>query len=390
MTRLLIYLFPAMMDMVIGTVLFIGFVRVAESGGSATTVSSVLVTFFATYILACLVLGRLVTYRNSAGIVIGATALTVINAGAFILFDGLQIMYLWIAVQATATACFFVAFQIFMKTVDQSHPAGIARSVALYTFSWSAGLCLGPFVTGYIWQYFSWQWCHGLNTLLAATSMLGIILLRHHAHPQNDVQPSHPPDLRQPFDYSQMPDFAWLGWLCAGIGCLAFYMIFSLFPSTAIIYDIPKVTQGTVIALLGGAQALTGLSLIRNRIWMYLVKPVLFFGLSGIVGLLLFGSSQRALYFCLAAVCFGIYSGSFFFYFVFHSLVHPTRSSRYVSINETVVGVCGIVGSLCGGLIADNFGAGVPYYFMAGLVTMAVCFKAFVHYRLARRIRAVI
>lgn len=187
-----------------------------------------------------------------------------------------------------------------------------------------------------------------------------------------------------------MPDFAWLGWLCAGIGCLAFYMIFGLFPSTAKFYAIPKVTQGTVIALVGGAQALTGLSLIRGKIWMYMVKPVLIFGLAGILGLLLFGSSQRAPLFCLAAACFGIYSGSFFFYFVFHSLVHPTRSSRYVSINETIVGICGIVGPLSGGLIADNFGPGAPYYFMAGLVTMAVCFKAFVHYRHARRIRAVI
>jgi len=376
--------------MVIGTVLFIGCVRVAESGGSATAVASVLITSFATYILTCLVLGRVVTPRNAPGIVIGAAALTVINAGAFVLFGDLQIMYLWIVVQALAAACFFVPFQIFMKTVDQSHPAGISRSIALYTFSWSAGLCLGPFVSGYIWEYFGWQWCHGLNALLAATAMVGIILLRHHANPQTSFQPAPDPNLHQPFDYSRMPDFAWLGWLCAGIGCLAFYMIFSLFPSTAKFYAIPKATQGTVIALVSGAQALTGLSLIRSRIWMYLVKPVFVFGLAGIVSLLLFGCSTRAWLFCLAAVCFGIYSGSFFFYFVFHSLVHPSRSSRYVSINETIVGICGIVGPLSGGLIADNFGVGAPYYFAAVLVTMAVCFKALVHYKHAARIRSVI
>ena len=393
MARFLIYLFPAMMDMVIGAVLFTGCVRVAESGGSATAVASVLITSFSTYILVCPVLGRLVTPRNAAGIVIGATALTVLNAAMFVLFPSLQIMYLWVAVQALATACFFVPFQIFMKTVEQHRPAGLSRATALYTFSWSMGLCFGPFISGYVWEYFDWQWCYGFNAVLAAATTIGIILLRHHAH-SSPVQHSEPAVLtdnpRQPLDYTRLPDFAWLGWLCAGVGCLAFYMIFSLFPSTAQAYAIPRATQGTVIALVGGAQALTGLSLIRSRSWMYLVKPVLLFGLSGILGLLLFGSAGRVKLFSLAAICFGIYSGSFFFYFVFHSLVHPTRSSRYVAINETVVGICGIVGPLTGGLMADHWGFGAPYYFMAAMVALAVCFKALVHYKHADRIRLAI
>ena len=370
--------------------MFTGCVRVAENGGSATAVASVLITLFSTYILVCLILGRLVTSRNAAGIIVGATALTVLNAAMFVLFHSLQFMYLWVAVQALATACFFVPFQIFMKTVEHHRPAGLSRSTALYTFSWSMGLCLGPFVSGYIWEYFGWQWCHGLNAFLAAMAMVGIILLRHHAHSSPAVHSAAPVPAGktpQPLDYSRMPDFAWLGWLCAGFGCLAFYMIFSLFPSTAQAYSIPKVTQGTIIALVAGTQAFMGLSLIRSRIWMYLVKPVLIFGISGILGLLLFGSSGSVGLFCLAAICFGIYSGSFFFYFVFHSLVHPTRSSRYVSINETVVGICGIVGPLIGGLMADNWGLGAPYYFMAGLVALAVCFKALVHYKHADRIR---
>ena len=131
---------------------------------------------------------------NQAAIVgvlrdIGATVLMVLDAGAFVLFSGLRIMYLWISFQAIATACFFVPFQVFMKTVEQSQTTGISRSVALYTFSWSMGLCGGPFISAYVWEYFGWQWCHALNILFAATTIVGIILLRHHAHaepPQRD------------------------------------------------------------------------------------------------------------------------------------------------------------------------------------------------------------
>ena len=379
-----------MMDMVGISVLFTGSVRMAESGGSATAVASVFVISSLTYILVCRVLGRLVTPRNAVRIIIAATALTVLNAGAFVLLSGLRIMYLWLVVQAIATACFFVPFQVFMKALEQGRPAGISRSTALYTFSWSMGLCCGPFVSGYVWELFGWQWCHAVNAILAGTTAVAIFLLRHHGHAiaAEDHGVANPVnDLYQPFDYSRLPDFAWLGWLCAGVGCFTFYTTFSLFPSTAQAYSIPKATQGMVLALVGGAQALTGLSLIRSRIWMYLVRPVILFGLPGMAGLLLFGSSRNVAFFCVAAICLGIYSGSFFFYLVFHSLVHPTHSTRYVTINESVVGICGIAGPLSSGLIADHLSLKAPYYVAAIMVASAVCFKALVHRKHTSQVR---
>lgn len=382
-----------MMDMVAFNVLFTSSVRIAESGGSATAVSSVFVVSSLVYLLVCLMLGHLVTPRNAVRIIIAATALTVLNAGAFVLLSGLRIMYLWLGIQAIAVGCFFVPFQIFMKAVDQGRSTSICRSVGLYTFSWSMGLCCGPFVAGYLWELFGWQWCHAVNAIAAGTIAVGIFLLRHHGR----VKAAKGPPKVEPvkgscgtLDYSGLPDFAWLGWLCAGIGCLAFYTIFGLFPTTAQTYSIPKATQGTVLALIGGAQALTGLILIRSRIWMYLVRPVILLGLLGMAGSLLFGCSRSVPLFCVAAICFGIYSGSFFFYLVFHSLVHPTHSSRYVAINESIVGICGIVGPLSGGLMADHFSLNMPYYVAAAMVAAAFCFKAFVHWQHTSQIRGAI
>ena len=57
-----------------------------------------------------------------------------------------------------------------------------------------------------------------------------------------------------------------------------------------------------------------------------------------------------------SAACYGVFSGSFFFGLVFHSLVHPQRSARYVAINEMVIGICGVAGPVMAGMLADKFG----------------------------------
>ena len=44
MTRFLIFLFPGMMDMVVGSVLFVCSIRMADSGASATAVAGLSVT----------------------------------------------------------------------------------------------------------------------------------------------------------------------------------------------------------------------------------------------------------------------------------------------------------------------------------------------------------
>jgi predicted MFS family arabinose efflux permease len=76
-----------------------------------------------------------------------------------------------------------------------------------------------------------------------------------------------------------------------------------------------------------------------------------------------------------------MYSGSFFFYLVFHAIVHPHHSARYVSVNEAVVGLCGFVGPMAGGLLADAKGLAWPYFTAVGLVAVGVLLKLLIHSR---------
>ncbi|MFC1461411.1 MFS transporter [Verrucomicrobiota bacterium] len=382
MTRFLIYLFPAMMDMVIGSILFVCTVRMAESGASAMAVTAVMAVSSLLYMVSAQVVGRLVTDRNAAWILIGASLSMMLLAAAFVLIPGLLIMYLLVAVQAVSTGFFFTPFQVFMKAVEQGRTHGIVRPTAFYTFSWSAGMACGPFAAGYLWVMAGWQWCHAVNAGLALATALGIYCLKHHAHerPAPEVSADKEgKDIASP--YAGMPDLVWLSWTAGGVGCVTWFLLRSLFPATGVALNISKPGQGTVLALVLGMQAITGLSLFRSRTWMYRAAPVAAFSVFGIAALILFGCVQSTAGFYGAAICFGVYSGSFFFYFVFHALSHPRRSARYVAINETIVGLAGILGPFVGGFLADRFSFSVSYFVAAGMIVCATVLQVTVHGR---------
>ena len=75
-------------------------------------------------------------------------------------------------------------------------------------------------------------------------------------------------------------------------------------------------------------------------------------GLIGIVTLGIFGIREFAPGFYATAAIYGIYSGCFYFYFVYYSLSHPTKSGVYAGVNELVVSLNSILAPVIGGALA--------------------------------------
>ena len=396
MTRFLIYLFPAVADVVIASALFVCSNRLADAGKSKTEVAAVFTAWAVVYIITNQILGRFVTSRNAARMLITANLLFAATAGAFVLFPQILAIYGVMAVLAVATALFFLPFQLFMKAVEPDQHQGVVRSTALYTFSWSLGFACGPFVAGFIYQWMGWQWCFAFNALLSVLIAGGIFLLKHHARHHHDEAAS-PEQLpagetdrnNASVNYHDFPDLAWLGWVGAGVGCMGIYVIIALLPSLGVAFKMPKSEVGLIIATLYVVQALMGLFFLRSRTWMFRARPVVGFAVFGLVsmavfcvsllpaidgihlfadGIPLFAISLRTLCMYAAAVCYGVFSGTFFFGLVFHSLVHPERSAKYIAVNETVVGICGVAGPLMAGMLADRFNSTVPFVVAMALI----------------------
>jgi MFS family permease len=384
MTRVLVYSFATLMDVVLSAALQVCMWWMSDAGAKPSAVAAFVPIWAIVYLVCSLAAGHLVTPRNASWLLIAACTAAAAVSAVFIRVDSAAAIYALTAVLGVASAFFFTPFQVFMKLVDRGQNKGICHSTGTYTFSWSLGYAIGPFVAGFLWTHGGWHVCHIFNAVLSMAMAMGVYCLKHHADVHPTVPQSRPGDpglATREIDYSSMPDLAWMAWVFGGAGCLVMALIRSLFPSTGVACGIPKPTQGTTLLILSGTQALIGLIHSRSRTWMYRPLPVLAFGLFGVAGLALFTTAQTPLGFHFAAALFGVYSGSFYFYFVFHSLVHPTRAGRYVSINEAVVGVASLAGPFFGGYLADHRGPPSSYLAALGLTAATVAVQSLFHWR---------
>lgn len=376
MARLAIYSLPAMMDIVLSSVLFVCMVRLADMNANALAVASFMSLWAIAYMIASLTAGGLVTRRNAGWILVGSCTVSAALSVGYVLVPGVTAMYLLGVVQGFATAFFFTPFQYFMKLLDENQRKSITQSTGLYTFSWSTGFALGPFIAGFLWVRFGWQSCHLVNGFLAAVMACGILRLKRFAEAAPSARAAETPAVDR---YADMPDLAWMAWVFSGLGCAIMALVRSVLPSSAVAFDLSKPAQGTTFLILSATQALVGLGLGRGKLWMYRPTPMVLFGLFGLTGLGLFAVADSMIPFFLAAACFGVYSGAFYFYFVFHSLVHPTRAARYVSVNEAVVGLTSIGGPFIGGAIGDRFGLAASYLVPLAVLAMTIPLQAFWH-----------
>jgi predicted MFS family arabinose efflux permease len=269
MTAILIYLFPALMDMILSAVLFMCTVSAAQQGLKASKVSNIITTWAVVYMVVALLLSRVVTPRNARKLIIFSCAMTTGLSLLLARTTDINALYILVALEGVAMACFFVPFQVFMKSVGEGHRKSINYSVGLYTFSWSMGYAAGPFVAGLMWQYVGWRDSHLINA--AAALAVGVMtwMIKHKAHPTavlDDAAPQLLEDQAQASpDYSSMPDLAWMGWVFSGLGCLAIRLVFGAFPSSAATFDLSKPEQGLTLFILSGVQAFVGLWLSGFR-----------------------------------------------------------------------------------------------------------------------------
>ncbi|MDD5596415.1 MAG: hypothetical protein PHV82_00635 [Victivallaceae bacterium] len=377
MLRFIIFFFPAMVDVVIGTVIFVTNLRLIHSGAGAFACTLPVTAWafghsFFSFFVAKINNAQRAPFLITCGCAIMALGLLLL---IFLNAPGMQLY--WMLVTGLGSALFFCSFQVFMKASDKDVHAGLVRSTALYGFAWSCGIASGPFIASFAWGYIApengWKYCYWISVALvvfvaAATWPLKYYIDNFHRkipEPAAAINKSR-------VDYSRMPDLVWLGWLTAGIGCLSVALIRTIFPYKAGILKISKDELGFIMALVSYSQGFFSLLLVKSRYWMYKIVPMLLFSLCGIAGMVLFWCGTATWQFYLAAFIFGVYSGGFFFCLVFHSLVHPAKSGKYVSWNEVIVGFTGIVAPLTGGYLVDVTGDRNLPFIIAALLIVSI------------------
>lgn len=381
----LIYILPALMDMALSLVLFVGTVRAVRICGVATQAAAVLAVWSVVYVASCPLIGRLANVGNARCFILTGCGLFALATGLLAITNGFAMMLVLIGVCGVAAALFFLSFQIFMKETDASGGHSIAYSTGLYTFAWSTGFACGPFVAGFLMQLGTpatvgsegpgWRYAllFGTGICLLMPFILAHAYRNHSRHVDTC---GYVPPIAATGVYDVMPDRAWLGWIGAGAGFAALSIIRAVFPVRALdVLHCGESVLGLIFFTLSMTQALLGLALMRSRIWMYQALPVAAFAMAGIVGVLCFGFGEKTFVLLTGAILFGIYSGAFCFCMVFHALIHPKRAGHYIAVNESLVGITGFLAPLIGGAMADVWGFQFPYLAAAGLTLAATAIQ---------------
>ncbi len=379
-TRVLIYLFPGGIDLVLSLVLFVNSVRAARLCEDPRVVTGLATMFGIVYMLSCPILGRWLNSKNASAMILSSCFGVVLLSGVSYFVTSLIGMYLIVTGMSVCAALFFAPFMVFMKEVDSGGRRPLSYSTGMYTFSWSMGFAMGPLISGFLLDVSAdgWKLCYLVSGLVGAASFAGILALRHMAHSGREAGEAD----EMASGAEALPDLAWLGWVSA-VGCfVALAVVRSLFPAEAEhVHGFSGRIQGVIFFAISLAQAITALFLCRSRLWMFRPLPVALFGVLGLIGLLLIAGSASPVILTTGATLLGVFSGGFAFYFVYHALAHPTKASRYVAVNETVVGTCNIVGPLLAGITARCLSYSSAYISSAVLLAAVLLFQVIVHAR---------
>ena len=395
--RFLFYLMPGLVDMIIGVFFFVSAKRMANSGANSFMIGLTMTVWAVFYAVTSYLLGLIQNRRNAVKLLYASLCILYLSLLGLMLFSNLHLQYLFLVGTGIGCAMFFCPFQIvsglFGKTVYDLE--SIAKNTGLYTFSWSLGMAMGPFASGFVWGLFNeangWRYCYGITILLLTIVLFcNMVLARFVKRRMTELgaSPEQPGDIKieVPEAQKQLPDLMLAAWIFQAIGYIVIAMMRTYLPDYCTKELAMSTThQGIVIAMISFAQAGTGFVCQWARRWPYRAWVPASVSLLACISFTVFTLTGNWCYYAGAALFLGVFSGVFCFLATFHGLMNPTKSARYVGINEMIVGLGSMFAPLLGGALVLGGRPRLPFLFCIFALLVAAASYAIVVFRTKAR-----
>lgn len=369
--KILIYLFPAMVNFVISGVFFYVIQRFVDYGASKLLISLAVPMWAVTYCIANVIIAKTVTVKNSAGLIITGGAIIAGASLGFIFLDALPLLLLWTGMLGIGVGFYCSPFQLLCRELEKDNASGIAMATGKYTFAWSTGFAAGAVTFGMLNYLIAFSMCFAVGVSVAAGVAIIKRRLKQMPSTGNDSDASTIP----PADMivGKFPDYAWVGWIVGGIISFAVNQLRSMLQAHGASIEIAnsKETMALALMVVSLLQGITALLLAKSRIWMYKIFPMLIIGIIGTVSMAGFCFVRTLPGFLLAAFGYGIYSGCGYFLFVFYALANREKAGSNAAVNEISVSIASIAGPLLGGLLADKTELSWSPFAMAAICIVA-------------------
>ena len=233
MIKFIVYLFPVLANIIAGGVLFCANDYLSRANASSMTVGATSGTWYVVYILISLLCGRLLKrFRAVQLIALGGVLMTIACAGmAYVqstvgIFSGLFLCGVGIAL-------YCAPFETYMDAVSPDEQS-LVKATASYTFSWSLGVALGPFIAASMEL-----WMPKLLTYaaMALATTVGILMLDSYCRTHN-LLAGHGTHAAQKDEYEGFPKLLLPAWIIGVIVTFAISVVRCFWPYKATIHHL--------------------------------------------------------------------------------------------------------------------------------------------------------
>jgi len=372
----ILYGFPLIADIVVGLVLFVGRHALASRGYDDATVGSVVLVYGAGYVVASLLMARIV--RPALAKVQQMIALAAIVAICLVLANverlvAIQVLY---GIFPFATSLYFNAYQVYMLGINEQDGRPLAALAGHFTFSWSLGFAAGPFVSSLLRSVVTWS--QTLYVAAALAALIGALLYTFNPARRDNAASGVSPRATGDAGAARRPNLIGPAWLGLLVGWTVYNAVLIYWPVQAVQQDVPAALRGLVEFLAALAQAFSALALVSVSRWQH--KPGWLAALGGlaVAALVVFGAAHGLAGMAVAALLYGAFTGSMFSLVVYHAMSDPARAVRRIALNEVVVGISFLLASGVARLFhpaGTSFGrayAGLTVVLAVGIVAQAL------------------
>jgi MFS family permease len=342
MGQVLLYVIPFSFDIVIGLQLFVARHSLASRGHSETIVGLVPLLFGVGYFLTGFLMRVIISRRYAKHQMLGAIALSITLSATLANVSHVPVVLGVFCLAPFTASLFFNAFQAYMLGVSDDADKPLAATVGHYTFAWSTGFALGPFISSAAKASFTWPQTYYIAAGLAAVVGLGLSLYRPTAAAAGRSE--------APRRVGQTPllGVSRIGLVLSYLGLIC---ITTYWPVIAAQRGEPALVRGLVEFVVGFSQALIALSFAWWRGWFHKPGWLLAFGAAGALGVLLFGLGQSASQYIVAAAVYGVFCGAAYCFMVYQAMYEREKATRRVAVNEMFVGLSYVVSPVVAGLL---------------------------------------
>ena len=367
-----IYVFPALMDVSVAFLLLLVSVKAVQMGMAPFKLGILGSIWGISYFVSNLILSRFAHKRTANLFMVLGCLFFIAIAPGFIFFHSLAALFILAFLIGPATAFFFIGFQLFM---GEGANLSVLKSTSFYTFGWSTGIAFGSLIAGTLAGF-----PPAISVLpVMASSLLiiaGLRFIGKFSAKQREGDKKEKRHASSGLDKTVSPGtekaYLLLGWVGIVTVSIISGGIRFLMPKLIIdFFGLSAAVAGTLLFLSFAIQAVFGLFLMKFPGWRYNFKAHSRLELLGLAGVLLALVISGLTGVIILSVVVGIYSGHAFYNGVFYSLCQHHQRGRNVSVNESLVGISGILGPL---ILGAALQAGISYFFLVPVLLIATTY----------------